>query len=169
MRIRIAAVIFSTLLGWQQAGTQAAHDRWTLYTNVRFQYALCYPKDLFVARGETDNSAGNTFEGKHGKEIIVDGENTDRTLSQLRKETVQYVSDHFGPVQYQAMVAHGFVFSASNTKDILYGKTFLSGKQYKTFSVTYPLSEKEQFDPVVKGLNTCFTDLNSNEKVTFPH
>ena len=166
--MRVPTTLLLVLLGSQGLKTRPQDNRWIIYTNVRFQYALCYPRDLFVAQGETENYAGNTFEGKNGEEIIVDGESSDLTLSQLQTQTLQYTTEHFGPVVYRARVAHGFVFSARNDKSILYAKTLLSAKQYKTFSVTYPVSEKSQFDPIIKGLSTCFSDLNQSAKITFP-
>jgi hypothetical protein len=38
-----------------------AQTRWATYTNVRFAFAVDYPRDIFTGYAEADNSAGATF------------------------------------------------------------------------------------------------------------
>ena len=47
----------------EAAAPQQTADRhgWATYVNVRFQYSICYPKDLLVPQGESDNSDGQKF------------------------------------------------------------------------------------------------------------
>ena len=169
MRKKLAGIGLAFLLSaLPQARAQDAQGRWQVYTNVRFQYALCYPKDLFSPQGETVNSAGNTFLGQHGEKLVVYGENSDETPAELRDREVNLTKSRFGPVTYQARLAHGFVISAKSNDTILYSKTLLSNGQYKAFTLTYPVSENTLFDPVAKGLNTCFTDLERGPKIHFP-
>jgi hypothetical protein len=44
---------------------------WKTYTNVTFQYHICYPADLLVPQGEPDNSDGQRFLAHDGAELIV--------------------------------------------------------------------------------------------------
>src|SRR5215470_7575220 len=58
---------------------------WMTYVNVRFQYAICYPQDLFVPQGEPANSDGQRFlSNKDNAELAVYGSNNalDETLGQ---------------------------------------------------------------------------------------
>jgi hypothetical protein len=38
-----------------------AQTRWATYTNVRFAFAVDYPRDIFTGYAEADNSAGAIF------------------------------------------------------------------------------------------------------------
>ena len=159
------SVLMLTLLS---ASGQQPQNRWKWYTNVRFQYAVCYPENLMVPQGETVNSAGNTFLGSHGEKLVVYGENTELTLAQLRDQDMRETGENFGPVSYIARLAHGYVISAGQPGMILYTKTFLSGSQTKSFTLVYPRSEQQQYDLIAKGLNVCFADLNRDPHITLP-
>src|SRR5215468_1936487 len=53
----------------------AAPHTWKTYTNVRFQYAICYPDELLAPQGEADNSDGQKYLANDGGELIVFGSN----------------------------------------------------------------------------------------------
>src|SRR5215469_6044695 len=48
---------------------------WKRYTNVRFQYSICYPEDLLIPQGESQNSDGQKFLAKDGAQLLVFGRN----------------------------------------------------------------------------------------------
>ena len=48
---------------------------WKSYTNIRYQYALCYPEDLLIPQGESPNNDGQTFLAEDGAQLVVFGQN----------------------------------------------------------------------------------------------
>ena len=53
---------------------------WQTYTNERFGYQICYPADVFMPQGESDNSDGQRFFAPHGGHLTVFGRFAPDTL-----------------------------------------------------------------------------------------
>ena len=169
MQIRTVALFLAVLLSSQSlADSQESHGRWSLYTNVRFKYAICYPNDLLVPQGETVNSAGNTFVGTGSEKLIVYGENTEETLREALSRQLELLANDHAQVSYRAVMRHAYVISFRQGEDITYQKSFFSNNEVKIFSLTYPVSEKLTYDSIAKSLNTCFSDLARSPEIIWP-
>jgi hypothetical protein len=159
-----AALVGSTAATGQVRGAAPpANDRHTFarYVNVRFQYAICYPKDLLVPQGEAANSDGQRFLSKDGAELIVYGSNNalDETLKQRMSETETRLAGAAGKATYKAQKANWFVLSGQNGQTVFYVKTLLNRDQFKAFELTYDHSQAVLYDPLVSRFVSCFSDL----------
>jgi len=137
------------------------HD-WMRYVNVRFQYAICYPQDLFVPQGEPANSDGQRFlSNKDSAELAVYGGNNalDQTLSERLSDTANRLADSSGKVTYKVQKANWFVLSGQSGQAIFYAKTLFSHDQFKSFELTYDRSAAAIYNPLVARVSSCFTDL----------
>jgi hypothetical protein len=146
------------------AAPQQTADRngWATYVNVRFQYSICYPKDLLVPQGESDNSDGQRFlSNKNGADLAAWGDNnaSDQTLMQRLSEMASRLAGSSGKVTYKVQKANWLVVSGQNGQMIFYAKTIFSHGQFKTFELTYDRSAAALYDPVVARIASCFTDL----------
>jgi hypothetical protein len=141
--------------------TSDAHG-WMRYVNVRFQYAICYPQDLLVAQGESDNSDGQRFlSSKDNAELAAYGTNNalNETLTQRLSDTAKRLAASPGKVTYKVQKANWFVVSGQSNDAIFYAKTFFSHGQFKSFELTYDRSLAALYNPLVARFVSCFTDL----------
>jgi hypothetical protein len=146
------------------AAAQPTTDRhnWMRYVNVRFQYAICYPRDLLVPQGESDNSDGQKFlSSKDSGQLAVYGTNNapDETLGQRLSDMASRLAGSSGKVTYKVQKASWFVVSGQNGESVFYAKTFLNRDQFKSFELTYDRSAALLYDSLVSRLASCFTDL----------
>ena len=144
-----------------QASQEAADHNWNTYTNVRFQYKICYPTDLLSPQGESENSDGQTFLAKDGAKLIVYGQNNalNDSLKNTLQETASRLAGPSGKVTYQVLKPNWFVASGRGKDDIFYVKTLYSHDQFKSFELTYKDSQAAVYGPIVKRLSSCFADL----------
>ena len=73
LTVGIATVLVTGVAAAGSTGAVASKqpsDRhnWMRYVNVRFQYAICYPQDLFVPQGEPANSDGQSCCSSSGRQ-----------------------------------------------------------------------------------------------------
>jgi hypothetical protein len=146
------------------AAAQQASDRhdWARYVNVRFQYAICYPRDLLVSQGEAANTDGQRFLSSKGNgELAVYGSNNalNETLRQRHSETQSRLAGSSGKVTYKVQKANWFVVSGQSGESVFYVKTLFSHDQFKSFELTYDRSAAALYDPLVSRFVSCFTDL----------
>jgi hypothetical protein len=145
-----------------RAGEPAAdHHVWRTYTNVRFQYAICYPEDLLVPQGEAENSDGQSFVGKDGARLTVFGQNNalDESLKDASAATASRLAGPSGKVTYQVLKANWFVVSGRRGSTVFYAKTDYSDDQFKSFELTYEDSAASTYKPLIRRLVACFADL----------
>ena len=148
----------------EAASSQRTSDRhkWMTYVNVRFQYAICYPQDLFLPQGEPANSDGQRFlSNKDNAELAVYGGNNalDKTLGERLSDTESSLAGSPGKVTYKVQKANWFVLSGQNGQAIFYAKTLFSHGQFKSFELTYDRSAAALYNPLVSRVASCFTDL----------
>jgi hypothetical protein len=132
------------------------------YVNVRSQYAICYPHDLFVPQGEPANSYGQRFlSNKDSAELAAYGGNNalDQTLGERLSDTANRLADSSGKVTYKVQKVNWFVLSGQNGQAIFYTKTLFSHDQFKSFELTYDRSAAALYNPLVGRIASCFTDL----------
>lgn len=136
------------------------HD-WQTYTNVRFNYKLCYPQDLFVPQGESDNSDGQKFLGKDGASLVVYGQNNalNESLKDASDDTASRLAGPSGKITYKVVKLNWSVISGQNGQKLFYAKTLYSHQQFKSFELVYDSSSALVYEPVIRRLNACFADL----------
>ena len=95
-----------------------SHHIWKVYTNVRFQYSICYPQDLLVPQGEAENSDGRMFLAHDGAKLRVFGRNNAlrETLEDALEDTRSRLTGASGKVTYKAIKPDWFVVSGENEK-----------------------------------------------------
>lgn len=136
----------------------ASHHVWKVYTNVRFQYSICYPADLLVPQGAAENSDGQTFLAKDGAKLIAYGQNNalNESLKDALDDTASRLAGKSGKVTYKAIKPGWFVVSGESGKSIFYAKTLYAHEQFKSFELTYDNAESSVYKPVVSRLARCF-------------
>ena len=155
-----------TRAGFALGGPGDGIDRhsWKTYTNVRFQYRICYPADLMVPQGEPDNGDGQKFLARDGAELIVYGSNNalDELLKKMLADTGSRLAGPSGKVTYKMLKANWFVVSGQNGQTVFYSKVLYNSHddQFKSFELTYDRSESALYEPLIARLAKCFTDLD---------
>lgn len=90
----LAGVLFSI--------SAAGHQYWQQYTNARFQYSICYPKDVLRAQPEAENSDGREFTGSHGVTMIAYGaEALQKSLKAQENDTVSDLTGNARSITYK--------------------------------------------------------------------
>ena len=155
-----------TCAGFALGGPGDGIDRhiWKTYTNVRFQYHICYPTDLMVPQGEPDNGDGQKFLAHDGAELIVYGSNNamDQSLKKVLADTESNLAGPSGKVTYKKLKANWFVVSGQNGQTVFYSKVLYNNHddQFKSFELTYDRAGSALYEPVIARLAKCFTDLD---------
>ena len=139
---------------------EASRHVWKVYTNVRFQYSICYPGDLLVPQGEALNGDGQKFLAKDGAKLVVFGQNNalNESLKDALEDTASRLAGASGQVTYKVIKPGWFVLSGQNGKSIFYAKMLYTHDQFKSFEITYDASESSVYKPVVARLARCFED-----------
>jgi hypothetical protein len=113
---------------------------WKTYTNVRFQYHICYPADLLLPQGESDNSDGQKFLAQDGANLSVWGSNNalDASVKDVLADTESRLIGTSGKVTYKMLKANWFVVSGQNEQTVFYSKVVYNSHddQFKTFELT---------------------------------
>jgi hypothetical protein len=155
------SILISDLASTSARESTAGDHVWKSYTNVRFQYAICYPEDLLIPQGESPNSDGQQFLAKDGGQLLVFGQNN--ALEQSLKHALAYTEARLigasGKITYMVLNPHWFVVSGQNGQTVFYGKTLYSHDQFKSFELTYNHSAAAMYEPLIGRLSTCFVDL----------
>jgi hypothetical protein len=139
----------------------ADHHSWKTYTNVRFQYSICYPEDLIIPQGEAENSDGQMFLGNDGTTLIVYGRHNalGQSLKEIMDESSSRLAGKSGKVTYKIIKPEWFVLSGVNESSIFYAKTLSSHAQLKSFELTYNRASAATYQPLVRRISKCFSDL----------
>jgi hypothetical protein len=147
------------LIGVAQSSADAR--TWRTYTNVRFQYAVCYPEDLLVPQGESENSDGQKFLAADGGQLIVYGHNNalDESLRNAFAAVGSRLAGASGKVTYKVLKQDWFVVSGQSGATVFYAKALYSHGQFKSFELTYNSSAAAVYEPVIRRLAECFADL----------
>jgi hypothetical protein len=139
---------------------QQSNLGWTQFRNERFGLALRYPAEVFVAQRSSDWGDGDLFETPDGKGRLLVGaiEN----------------SESFSPRSYQAFIARQSypglridyapvgqswaVLSGTLGQTMVYEKIMFScgGTVINSFAMTYPITERRFFDPLVEAIEDTF-------------
>jgi hypothetical protein len=136
------------------------HHKWNVYTNVRFHYSVCYPQDLLSPLGEAENSDGQTFLAKDGAKLVVFGQNNslNEPLEDRLTDSASRLTGTSGKVTYRVIKPAWFVVSGQTGQSVFYAKTLYAGEQFKSFELTYGISESSVYKPIIGRLAGCFVN-----------
>ncbi len=160
-----AISLIAFALSAARAEAQAADSHsWARYGNARFQYSICYPKDVLTAEPEAENGDGRSFSAKDGASLAVWGNNNalSSSLKQEADDTAQRLAGSTGRVTYRAARANWAVVSGESPSGLFYSKIFFDRKQdqFKQFEITYAKASAELYKPIVEKIAGCFADLH---------
>lgn len=137
------------LLGSLSAHTQTAgaQSLWSTYTNVRFAFAVDYPRDVFPSFTEPDNSDGATFTANApGLELRAYGSyNIDGRTPRA------YVDEYYAGkmLTYSSVKRDSYVVSGADGGIIFYDCCNFTGDRVICVKLVYPAAQKAAWDKIV--------------------
>lgn len=143
-----------------QESTADQHN-WKVYTNTKYQYAICYPEDLLVPQGESDAGDGQVFLAKDGAKLIVFASlgTADILLKQRLDSAVSDLAGTSGKVTYKVVKPNWFVISGKTQQTVFYARATYTRDRFKQFILTYNANQSAVYEPVIKRLSSgCFVD-----------
>ena len=151
--------IFSSLVMLSVASFAYSQTEYSTYDNDRFHFSIEYPSDLLKMQAAPANNDGRTIRSKDRMvEMWAWGQFNALDLS-LTDAYKQAVSNRRG-VTYKMLGDRSFVISGESTDKIFYRKTQMRGSGdtavFYTFTMEYPKSQKEKFDPIITRILRSF-------------
>lgn len=133
------------------AQTANSQSTWATYTNVRYAFAVDYPRDIFTSFTESDNSDGATFKANApGAELRAYGSyNIDN------KTPRAYVAEYYAgkTLTYSSVKRTSYVVSGQigdqNGGNIFYDRCNFTGDRVMCINLVYPAAEKAKWDKIV--------------------
>jgi hypothetical protein len=124
-----------------------AQSQWVTYTNVRYAFAVDYPRDVFTGYTESDNSDGATFKtAAPGVELRAYGSyNIDN------KSPREYVAEYYASrtLSYSSVKRSSYVVSGTKDGAIFYDRCNFTGDRVLCVKLVYPAPQKEKWDKIV--------------------
>jgi hypothetical protein len=136
--------------------TAHAQTTWATYTNVRYAFAVDYPRDVFPTYTESDNSDGATFASNQpGVELRAFGFlNIDRQSPRVEvaaryqgkenNKTLAYTS-----IKRDSFIVSGTLLLSTGGEAIFYDRCNFVGDRVICFNLTYPAAQKTTWDKAV--------------------
>lgn len=126
------------------------------YVNGRFGFSLQYPTDLMMAPPPTNGDGAKLYNEE--LEITAYGGHTNvvnqgETIETYYEDDLNKISEE---VAYQKLTKNWYVLSYVENDRIVYKKFFFGDEVFNTFIITYPVSKKEQYDPVTTRIAKTF-------------
>ncbi len=147
---------------------QKASPGWIVYTNARFQFALCYPSHLLKKQSPPENGDGQEFKNADLVDLTAFGRYEDVSLADLEMYRAGELEGKSGKITYRFRGESFFVLSGLDGDSVFYSKTYLYNGIVKSFQLRYPLQRRSVYDPIAVGMGKCFTDLQRTPHVPAP-
>lgn len=149
-RLILAAALAAPVVDLPQTRT-AATPQMRTYVNARFRFRVTWPARVLEARGESDNSDGQTFIGE-GAEFRVYGAYM-VVHDTLREAYDAELAARGDTVQYRRLTATFFVVSGVKDGRIYYRKVLVaSGDRQLVLDAEYDEPRRTTYDPVVRDM-----------------
>jgi hypothetical protein len=133
------------------ATSSQAQTQWATYTNVRYAFAVDYPRDIFPSYIESDNSDGATFRtDTPGVELRAYGSsNIDN------KSPRAYVAEYYAgkTLTYSSAKRDSYVVSGIERGAIFYDRCNFTGDRVLCVSLIYPVGQKGKWDKIVPRMS----------------
>jgi hypothetical protein len=124
-----------------------AQTQWATYTNVRYAFAVDYPRDIFPSFTESDNSDGATFKTDAlGVELRAYGSyNIDN------KSPRAYVAEYYAgkTLSYSSLKRDSYAVSGAKDGAIFYDRCNFTVDRVLCVSLIYPAAQKDKWDRIV--------------------
>ena len=121
-------------------------DGWKTYVNDRYGESFDYPAKIFTPDTPPENGDGQSFEAGAATLKIFAYYNIDNsTPSSIRQQTVG--SEGYSNVTYSPTGKDWLVLSGLRGTDIFYEKYAFRSDVISVFTLEYPSTEKDLYDP----------------------
>jgi hypothetical protein len=130
------------------------------YCNSRFAFCIDYPKN-FIMQQAPENGDGRTFKSKDGLvKMLIYGSNNSLMEKLETRFNAESTSSDTRKVTYKLFKPNFFVISGIENKNVFYQKVLFKNDEYKTFLITYPVSQKKTYDPITVKIAASFKHSN---------
>ena len=140
----------------QSAGSKPV---WATYTNVRYAFAVDYPRDIFQSFTESDNSDGATFKANApGVELRAYGSyNIDN------KSPREYVAESYAgkTLTYSSVKRASYIVSGTDGGNIFYDRCNFTGDRVLCVNLVYPAAQKAAWDKIVARVSRSLRTVRS--------
>lgn len=149
MRSTHVTILAGLLLAALPAALNA--QTWSRYANPRFGTTAEYPAGKLRAERAPDNGDGQSFVGRDGARLAIFGAYNVNNAGPPEYEKFLRDSggDSYAAVTYRASGADWLVLSGARGSQIFYEKYLFRDHVVHGLVVTYPLSLKASYDPIV--------------------
>jgi hypothetical protein len=129
------------------SATAHAQTQWATYTNVRFAFAVDYPRDIFTGYAEPDNSDGATFKtDAPWVEMRAWGSYNVEKQSPRAALAERYAGK---TLDYSSVKRDSYVVSGTERGAIFYDRCNFVGDRVLCVALVYPAAQKEKWDKIV--------------------
>jgi hypothetical protein len=133
-----------------------AHSSMRQYCNSRFAFCIDYPKNL-ILQPAPENGDGRTFKSKDGLvKMLVYGSNNSLMEKLETRFNAESSSSATRKVTYKLFKTDFFVISGVENKMVFYQKVLFKNDEYKTFLITYPVTQKKAYDSITVKISASF-------------
>ena len=155
---RVAILAITPLVTISTAMADVPHN-WQTYANRRFGYSLCYPADLLRPQPESDNGDGRAFVGPHGTRLLVWGgwNAIGQSVAQEKADRAHEFTNLGYAISYQVVRPGWFVLSGSGRGKNFYERMIVTHDRESGFSIEYPASDAELWNPIAAKLSRCMS------------
>lgn len=124
-----------------------SEEKFKTYVNERFGFSLSYPHYLKPAP-TPQNGAGMSFHADDDSLSVSAQAHFlhENTLSTMWNDALKAYGKS---VTYKVKRNNWFVVSGVDNGTEYYHKLFVKGKNWVSFTITYPHSQRQKFDPIV--------------------
>jgi hypothetical protein len=141
---------------------QQANPGFQTYANSRYGFRVDYPES-FIPQSPPDNGDGLGFKSQDGKATLdVSGANNDGFT--VKGEFDSAIKNVHGQLGYNKTGGSWFVVTWTDGDNIGYRKEFVGPGSQNSFTITFPVEQKPQYDSVVTAIEKSFQpgDLDSS-------
>lgn len=108
-----------------------------------------------------DNGDGRTFKSKDGLvKMLVYGSNNSLMEKLETRFNAESTSNDTREVTYKLFKPNFFVLSGIENKRVFYQKVLFKNDEYKTFLISYPVTQKKTYDPITAKIAASFKHSN---------
>ena len=150
-----AQTTFAVACLWIAALTPlaVAQDDWRLHRDERFGMQISYPASLFDTVEEHEE--GVTIVGPDAR-LDMSGRAVPGLTDASQIRAMVEEAEGYSDVTYSPGGNRWLVISGYRGDDIFYEKFFISGDDLLGFSLQYPVSLRDLYDPVVERMEDSF-------------
>lgn len=128
-----------------------AQSTWATYTNLRFGFAVDYPRDIFPRYTESENSDGATFEtNAPWVELRAYG-----SYNVEKKSPRATIAEYYAgtTLDYSSVKHDSYVVSGIERGAIFYDRCNFAGDRMFCVKLVYPVGQKDKWDKIVARMS----------------